>query len=95
MPKRKYVPMQQKQYKYFEPQDTTPVVKVFDYLIGIVVFGFVWFILNDPMNVFHSAFSSVSNGAWVQYLWSGSLIIYLIFGAFYFLSNIRDKDPWR
>jgi hypothetical protein len=72
---------------------STGVVEAFDYMIGIAVFGFIWMILDDPMNLFNSSIGPlIDNNNWVMYFWAGTLIIYLVFGAFRFLSRIREED---
>ena len=85
MAKRKVV------YRYMQPTETTGIVKVFDYLIGYVILGIVWFILDDPVNILSTTVGPfVSNNEWVLYLWGGSLVAYMIFGTMYFLASVRE-----
>ena len=85
----------QEYFRYLqpEPEETTGIVKVFDYLIGLAVFGFVYFILANPVNILNNTLGPlVENNDWVMYLWYGSLVVYLIFGAFYFLSSVKGEE---
>lgn len=77
---------------YIEPpQETTGIVKVFDYMIGFVAFGLTYYIFSGPVNIFYNASSTVSNAEWPLFLWWGSLVVYLVFGAFWFLNSLREK----
>lgn len=79
-------------YKGERRDPMTGVTHAFDYLIGIAVFGFVYFIFNDPMQIFHSwgVSLNIPNVEFVNYLWAGCLVIYLFFGLFYFLNILKE-----
>lgn len=79
-------------YELVEQEKTTGIVYVFDYIIGIVFFGIVYLILNTPIAIIDRTLGpSVTNSDWAMFLWFGSLVIYLIFGAFYFLTKLREE----
>ena len=86
--RKRYVLIDRPQRGY--RQGTTGVVNLLDYLIGIPVFGAVYFILTDPLNMINSSIVA-TNQDWAMYLWAASLVIYLIFGAFWFLNRLRER----
>ena len=66
--------------------------KVMDYLVGLAVFGFLYVILNDPIGIIWNNSLTVTNIEFAMFFWWGSLVIYLVFGAFRFLSDLREWD---
>jgi len=70
----------------------TSVAYALDYIIGILLFGLVWGILNlamSPMAVLMEAgdLKTIAN-----IFWYGTLVIYLIFGAFWLPRKIKEWD---
>ena len=90
MVKKKYVLIDRRQpTRYITDSETTGIVKVFDYIIGLGVFGALYYLLNPIADLFNATITA-ENEAFVMMIWSGSLIIYLIFGAFWFLNSLRE-----
>ena len=93
MPKQKYKIIYRDRPTYHPPKaGATGVGMVMDYLVGLVVFGFVWFILNDPISILWNNSLTVSNIEFAMFFWWGALVVYLVFGAFRFLSDLREWD---
>lgn len=67
----------------------TAVFHVFDYMFGIAAFGLLYYILNGIIPSIRSVSLSGDILDWANYMWWGSLIVYLIFGAFYFLNALK------
>ena len=67
----------------------TSAVYVIEYLAGLFIFGLIYWILNGilPTLATMSSTGDVYNLA--GYLWSASVIIYLIFGIWYFIIRIK------
>ena len=70
----------------------TSVYYAFDYIFSLGVFGFLWFIVNLIISVFALASGSGTLQDFARYMWYGSLLIFLIFGPFWFFNKLKD---WR
>ena len=73
----------------------TSVGYAFDYIIGLALFGLVWGILNlifAPLTVLKSADDLLTLA---NVMWDGSLVIYLIFGAFWLPRKIKEWDYYN
>jgi len=70
----------------------TSVIFVFEYLIGIFIFGLVYWLLDGILKDF--MFISVQDSVYNFAIWSfnAAVIIYLIFGMFYLYRSIKT---WR
>jgi len=71
----------------------TAVFYAFDYIIGLGVFGFIYLILNGFIPTFQDISSSGAVYDLAVFLWAASLIIYLIFGPFYFWNRLKEYQP--
>lgn len=72
----------------------TSVYYAFDYIFSLAVFGFLWFILNVIISVFAVVNGSSILQDFARYMWYGSLLIFLIFGPFWFFNKLKDwKNP--
>lgn len=67
----------------------TAVGRAFDYIIGLFVFGFFYWIMDGILPEFSSVavHDDVYTLAW--YLWHGAIVVYLIFGAFWFFNALK------
>ena len=67
----------------------TSVIYAFEYMLGLVFFGLFYWIFNGILVEFRAV--SVQNDVYlfVNYLWAGSVVIYLVFGMFYFFRRIK------
>ncbi len=67
----------------------TAVGHTFDYIIGLAVFSFFYWIMNGILPEFGNIAvqDDVTMLAW--YFWHGAIIIYLIFGAFWFFNALK------
>jgi hypothetical protein len=68
----------------------TGVFFAFDYLIGLAVFGFIYWLLNGILPAFEvmSATGIVHDLA--NFLWWIVLVIYLVLGPFYFWNRLKE-----
>ena len=73
------------------PYQKTSVFHAFDYLIGLVVFGFVYGIINLILPVFFPLAASDSLHGYAQFIFYGALAVYLGFGPFYFWNRIKEN----
>ena len=77
----------------YQPQNRgTAVFLAFDYLIGLGVMGFLYYILNLILPSFEviSATGTVHDLA--NMIWTGVLIMYLVFGPFWFWNKLKEYD---
>ena len=70
----------------------TTVVYAFEYLAGLFFFGLTYWILNGILPFFRAI--SVQDDVYTlaNYLWIGALVVYVIFGIWYFIIRIKT---WR
>jgi len=61
-----------------------------DYLFGLGVFGFVYWILNGIRVEFQPVSETGTIYDWANYMFNGAVIIYLIFGAFWFFRVLKE-----
>ena len=73
------------------PQKTS-VFHAFDYLIGLIVFGFGWGIFNTVIIVFFPLAISDTLYAYANFVWAGALMVYLIFGPFWLWNKMRENQ---
>lgn len=68
----------------------TAVGKAFDYMIGLALFGLTYWLFNSILLEFQiiSVQDDVYTFAW--YLWHGTIVIYLVFGAFWFFNALKE-----
>ena len=73
----------------------TAIRYVFDYLFGLGLFGFIYWILNGIKIVMQgqASLSSTTTPVYdlANLLWTGALIVYLIFGAFWLPKKIQEE----
>ena len=64
------------------------------YLIGIGVFGFVYWLLDGVITLFIEAGIHQTGNAYdfILYVWVGSLIIYLIFGGIWVVRKYNERE---
>jgi len=68
---------------------------VFDYLLSFGIAGFLFWILNGiliELRVFSTTGDVYDLG---NYLWSGALVIILVFGAFWFIRSLKEWQEVR
>ncbi len=68
------------------------VYYAFDYLIGLMVFGFIYWLLNGILPFFEVMSSGGIVHDLANFLWWFVLVIYLVLGPFYFWNRLRE---WR
>ena len=66
------------------------VYHAMDYIFSLGVFGFMFFIFNLIVQVFATASGNGTLQEFAGYMWYGTLIIFLIFGPFWFFNRLRD-----
>lgn len=69
---------------------TTAVGKAFDYMIGFALFGLTYWLLTGILVEFQVI--SVQDDVYTLalYLWSACIVIYLVFGAFWFFNALKE-----
>lgn len=67
----------------------TSVIYAMEYLLGLAMFGLVYWLLDGilPEFAFVSVQDTAYNFAW--YMWDAAIIIYILFGMFYFYRSIK------
>lgn len=72
-------------------------IPVMKYIVGIGLFGFVYWILNGIMDEFIAAGVSKTGTTYelALYLWAGILIIYLIFGGYWVIRTYNEEHYMR
>ena len=73
----------------------TSVMYVFDYMFGIGMFGFMYWLLNGILVNFKPLSSTGTLFDWANYLWFGSLVAYLVFGAFWLPRKLKEWEYMR
>jgi len=70
----------------------TAVSAVFEYIFGLATFGFFYWLLNGILVEFQGVSETGTLYDFGMYLWAGSLIIYLIFGAFWLPRKLKEWE---
>ena len=73
----------------------TAVTFALDYIFGLGVFGFLYWLLNGILVEFRPLSETGTLLEWANYLWFGSLVVYLIFGAFWLPRKIKEWQYMR
>lgn len=68
----------------------TSVYYAFDYIFSIAVFGFLFSILSVIILAFANICSAGTLKDFALYMLSGSLIVFLIFGPFWFFNKLKE-----
>ena len=68
----------------------TAVRYVFDYMFGLGIFGLTYWLLNGILVEFRSVSSPGDVYDWGNYVWWGSLVVYLVFGAFWLPRKLKE-----
>lgn len=72
------------------PSRGTGVFFAFDYLIGLGVFGFVYWLLNGILPIFEVLSASGVVHDLANFLWWAVLLVYLVLGPFYFWNRLKE-----
>jgi hypothetical protein len=73
------------------PSQKTSVFHAFDYLIGLVVFGFGYGIFSLVVMAFFPLATSDSLYDYANFVWAGALVVYLVFGPFWFWNQLKER----
>lgn len=71
----------------------TGVFYAFDYVIGLGVFGFVYWLLNGLLPHFNLFNTSGLLYNIAMFFWGASFVIYLVLGPFYFWNKLKEWNP--
>jgi len=71
---------------------TTAVWRVFDYMFAIPLFGMMLWVLSGIIVEFRPLSETGAVYDFANYIWYGAPIVFLVFGAFWFLSILKE---WR
>lgn len=72
----------------------TSVGYAFDYLIGLALFALVYGILNGVIIDIRLIMPDNDLQMFGDLIWRGSLVVYLVFGAFWLPSKIKIWEFW-
>ena len=67
----------------------TSVMYAFEYLIGLVVFGLMYWLLNGILVEFRVFSIQDSVYYFCNYMWGAAIFVYLIVGIFYLIRRIK------
>jgi hypothetical protein len=67
----------------------TSAVYVLEYLSGLLFFGLLYWILNGILPYFAEMSTKGDVYTLAGYLWAGAVVVYLIFGIWYFIIRIK------
>jgi hypothetical protein len=69
-------------------------IPVAQYLVGLGVFGFVWWLTNGVLSSFTSVGIHETGNTWdfLNYVWIGIIVIYLIFGGWWLIRKYDEKE---
>ena len=69
-------------------------IPVAQYIIGLGVFGFTWWLTNGILDEFIAAGVHETGNIWnlLTYLWIGIILIYLIFGGWWLVRKYDEKE---
>jgi len=73
----------------------TAVIYVFDYIFGIPIFGFMWWLLNGILVEIKVVSATGDVLTLANYFWTAALIIYILFGAFWLPRKIKEWEVFR
>lgn len=81
--------------QYQQPSRGTSVMYALEYLIGLAIFGLIWWLFNGILPTI--GIVSVKDDVYTltNYLWGGSIIFYLVMGMFYFWRRIKEWIVYR
>jgi len=82
-----------KKAKIVQPtQDSggTSIIHVFDYLIGLAIFGIFYAMWNGILVELQTISTTNIVYDFVNMLWTGALVMYLILGPFWLFNRIRE-----
>lgn len=66
------------------------VFMAFDYIFGLAVFGFLRWILHGIQIEFQDVSQTGTTFDWAIYMWNAAIIIYLVFGPFWFFRVLKE-----
>jgi len=61
------------------------------YVSGIATMGFIWWLLNGIKGYFESLSETTTVVTWLNYVWVGILLLYLIFGGIWLTRTYSEK----
>ena len=69
-------------------------IPIIEYILGLGVFGLVYWILDGIKEVFINVNIHQRTVVWdlLQYIWLGTLIIYIVFGAWYTIRKYNESE---
>lgn len=86
------IPSNQIQYPQPGVNRGTAVFYAFDYVIGLGVFGFTYWLLNGILPAFQVMSTTGTIYQLAMFFWAGAVVIYLVFGPFYFWNKLKEYN---
>jgi len=71
----------------------TGVMAALDYIFGLGVFSFLYWLLNGILVEFRDVSETGDVYNLASWLWYGSLVLYLVFGAFWLPRKVKEFPP--
>ena len=69
---------------------------IFLYIIGLVVFGFIYWFLDHMLTLFIDAniADTTTFNCWalLRYVWAGIVIVYVIFGGIWLIRSFQSRE---
>lgn len=69
---------------------------IFLYLVGIVVFGFIYWLLNGMLDMIKAAnvadTTTFTSYDILLYVWAGIVIVYVLFGGLWLIRSFRSQE---
>ena len=71
-------------------------VPVIEYIAGLVVFGFIYWLLDGILNIFKGLgvedSTTYSVYPLLTYIWFGLVVVYLVFGGIWLVRRYNEAD---
>jgi lipopolysaccharide export LptBFGC system permease protein LptF len=68
---------------------------IFLYIIGLVVFGFIYWLLDNMLDLFIAAnvadTTTFSSWPLLLYVWAGIVIVYVVFGGLWLIRSFQNQ----
>jgi len=67
----------------------TSVLYAFEYLMGLAIFGLIYYLLNGILPEFALISTQDDVYQFANWSWNAAVVVYLLFGMFYFFRSIK------
>lgn len=69
-------------------------IPVMMYLVGLAVFGFIYWLLDGIEKIFVGLSIATSGNTYdfLKYLWLGIIVVYVLFGGIWLIRSYNEKE---